>query len=149
MTEIVSAYRGAGGRGPLALQIHISITDTLGRARDLARTQWQNNAVGAPLDANLATPEELDVAGRHIPDEKLAETVIVTDSVDELVGRLREFEELGFERIYLQHVARDQSPFLELAERELLPALRGRVYHRLLTRKPPPQHRRHTPLPER
>ena len=32
-------------------------------------------------------------------------------------------EELGFERIYLHHVARDQSPFLELAERDLLPAL--------------------------
>lgn len=120
---IVRAYRGAGGRGPLALQVHISIADTIGQARDLARDQWRNNAIDAPLDADLATPEELDLAGRYLPDEKISEVVIVTDSVDDLVGRLREFEELGFERIYLHHVARDQAPFLELAERELLPAL--------------------------
>ena len=122
---IVRSYRGAGGRGPLALQVHISIADTIDRARDLAREQWRNNAVDSPLDADLATPEELDLAGRYLPDEKIAEAVIVTDSVDDLVGRLREFEELGFERIYLHHVARDQTPFLELAEQELLPALHG------------------------
>ncbi|AWH90882.1 TIGR03885 family FMN-dependent LLM class oxidoreductase [Dietzia lutea] len=122
---IVRAYRGAGGRGPLALQVHISIADTIGQARDLARDQWRNNAIDAPLDADLSTPEELDLAGRYLPDEKIAESVIVTDSVGDLVGRLREFEELGFERIYLHHVARDQTPFLELAERELLPILHG------------------------
>lgn len=122
---IVGAYRAAGGRGPLALQVHISIADTIERARDLARDQWRNNAVDSPLDADLATPEELDLAGRYLPDEKIAEAVIVTDSVDDLVGRLRELEALGFDRIYLHHVARDQTPFLELAERELLPALHG------------------------
>lgn len=125
MAEIVGAYRGAGGRGPLALQVHLSIADTLGRARDLARDQWRNNAIDSPLDADLATPEDLELAGQYIPDETLADTVVITDSVDELVGRLREFEQLGFERIYLHHVARDQTPFLDLAESELLPALHG------------------------
>ena len=122
---IVGAYRAAGGRGPLALQVHISIADTIDRARDLAREQWRNNAVDSPLDADLATPEELDLAGRRLSDEKIAEAVIVTDSVDDLIGRLRDFEALGFERIYLHHVSRDQTPFLELAEQELLPELHG------------------------
>lgn len=122
---IVRAYRGAGGRGPLALQVHISIADTIDEARELARDQWRNNAVESPLDADLATPEELDLAGRYLPDEKIGDAVIVTDSVDDLVRRLREFEQLGFERIYLHHVARDQTAFLELARDELLPALRG------------------------
>ncbi|MCT2058480.1 MULTISPECIES: TIGR03885 family FMN-dependent LLM class oxidoreductase [Dietzia] len=122
---IVGAYRAAGGRGPLALQVHISIADTIERARDLVRDQWRNNAVDSPLDADLATPEELDLAGRRLSDEKIAEAVIVTDSVDDLIGRLRDFEALGFERIYLHHVSRDQTPFLELAEQELLPELHG------------------------
>lgn len=122
---IVGAYRAAGGRGPLALQVHISIADTIERARDLARDQWRNNAVDSPLDADLATPEELDLAGRRLSDEKIAEAVIVTDSVDDLIGRLRDFEALGFERIYLHHVSRDQTPFLDLAEQELLPELHG------------------------
>lgn len=66
-----------------------------------------------------------ELAGQYIPDETLADTVVITDSVDELVGRLREFEQLGFERIYLHHVARNQRPFLDLAESELLRALHG------------------------
>lgn len=123
MRSVVRAYRDAGGRGPLALQVHLSIADTLGQARDLARDQWQNHAVDEPLASDLATPEELDIAGRFIPDEEIAGSVIVTDSVDELVGRLRGFEEMGFEQIYLHHVARDQTPFLKLAENELLPEL--------------------------
>lgn len=125
MAEIVDTYRGAGGRGPLALQVHLSIADTIDQARELARDQWQNHAVESPLDADLATPEDLDIAGRHIPDPEIADTVIITDSVDELVGRLREFEGLGFDRIYLHHVGRDQTPFLSVAEHELLPALHG------------------------
>ncbi|ODQ86030.1 hypothetical protein BFG51_05220 [Dietzia alimentaria] len=48
MTEIVSAYRGAGGRGPLALQVHISIADTLGRARDLARASGRTTPSARP-----------------------------------------------------------------------------------------------------
>ena len=73
--------------------------------------------------ADLPTPEEFDLVARYIPDEKIEETVIVTDSVDHLVGRLREFEELGFDEIYLHHVSQDQLGFLEMAEQELLPAL--------------------------
>lgn len=121
--EIIRAYRGAGGRGPLALQVHVSIAETLDRAWDLARDQWQNHALDPPLAADLPTPEDFDIAGRYIPDEKIAESVIVTDSVDELVAQLREFEQLGFEQIYLHHVARDQAPFLELARTTLLPEL--------------------------
>lgn len=125
VAEIVGAYRGAGGRGPLALQVHISVAETLDHAWEMARDQWQNHALDPPLAADLATPEEFDIAGRYIPDEKIAEAVIVTDSVDELVGRLREFEQLGFEQIYLHHVAQDQAPFLELAEQKLLLRLHG------------------------
>ena len=125
MEEIVGAYRGAGGRGPLSLQVHVSIAETIDQAWDIARDQWQNLAVDEPLASGLATPEELDIAGQFIPDDKIAESVIVTDSVDELVGQLREFEQLGFEQTYLHHVGRDQAPFLELARDELLPALHG------------------------
>ena len=55
--------------------------------------------------------------------ERWSEGVIVTDSVPELVSRLRQYGDLGVDEIYLHHVAADQGPFLELAEEELLPAL--------------------------
>ncbi|MBD8061099.1 TIGR03885 family FMN-dependent LLM class oxidoreductase [Oceanitalea stevensii] len=125
MREIVGAYREAGGNGTLALQVHVSIAPTLSEARDIARDQWQNNTFPEPIAHDTATPEDFDRIGRYVPDDVIAGAVVVTDSVAGLVEQLREYEELGFDEVYLHHVGQDQAPFLELAERELLPALRA------------------------
>src|SRR5690554_1557443 len=50
---IVEAYRGAGGSGPLAIQVHVSIAASLDAAWAIARDQWRNHALGAPFDKNL------------------------------------------------------------------------------------------------
>lgn len=124
--QIIDAYRGAGGRGPLSVQVHVCIAESMAQARRIARDQWRNHALPVPLQHDLPIPEYFDMAGQHVPDEEIAGGVIITDSVPDLVERLRAYEELGFDRIYLHHVAQDQQPFLELAEQELLPALRER-----------------------
>ncbi len=125
MRAIVAAYRDNGGTGPLALQVHLSIAPTLSEARDLARDQWQNNVFPEPVAHDTATPEDFDKIGQFVPDDEIAGAVVVTDSVAGLVEQLREYEALGFDEVYLHHVGQDQSYFLELAERELLPALRS------------------------
>lgn len=123
--EIVAAYREGGGTGPLALQVHVSLAPTMSEARDIARDQWQNNTFPEPIAHDTATPEDFDKIGQYVPDDVIAGAVIVTDSVAGLVERLREYEALGFEEIYLHHVAQDQAPFLKIAEDKLLPALRA------------------------
>ena len=125
--EIVEAYRGAGGAGPLALQVHLSVAASLDEAWAIARHQWRNHALGDPFDKDLPTPEEFDAAGRSVSDEDIARSAIITDSVAELVERVRELEQIGFDEVYLHHVGQDQAPFLDLAEREILPALRSRA----------------------
>jgi probable non-F420 flavinoid oxidoreductase len=122
---IVEAYRGAGGHGPMAIQVHVALADSLEEARAIARHQWRNHALDFPLGHDLPTPEHFDAAGKHVDDDAIAGSVIVTDSTAELVEKVRAFEELGFEEVYLHHVGQDQAPFLERAERELLPALRA------------------------
>ena len=125
MREIIAAYRDNGGAGPLALQVHLSIAPSLAEARDIARDQWRNHPFDEPIPHDTATPEDFDAMGQFMPDEKIAGAVVVTDSVPGLVDQLREYEQLGFEEIYLHHVGQDQSYFLELARHELLPRLRG------------------------
>lgn len=123
--EIVDAYREAGGTGPLALQVHVSIAETMDQAWEFARDQWRNHAIPEPLQHDLPTPEYFDMAGQHVPDDEVAGAVLITDSVAQLAGWLGQYADLGFDEIYLHHVAQDQGPFLELAEQELLPALRS------------------------
>ena len=123
--EIVAAYRDNGGTGTLALQVHLSIAPTLAEARDIARDQWRNHPFPEPIGHDTATPEDFDAIGQFVPDEEIARSVVVTDSVAALVEQVREYEEIGFDEVYLHHVSQDQAPFLELAEHELLPALRS------------------------
>lgn len=122
--DIVDAYRENGGRGSLALQVHVALEPTMQQARDVARDQWQNHALPAPLPYDLATPQDFDALGPAVPDEEIARAVLVTDSVAHLVERLREYESFGFDEVYLHHVSQDQDRFLTVAERELLPALK-------------------------
>lgn len=123
MRDIVQTYRGAGGTGTVALQVHLSIAPTLDEAWAIARDQWRSNTVPPPVSVDTATPQEFDLITRFVPDDEVGAAAVITDSAGELAERIAGFNELGFDEIYLHHVGQDQSYFLEVAERELLPAL--------------------------
>lgn len=125
MRDIVQTYRGAGGTGPVALQIHLALAPTEQEAWAIAREQWRSNTLPPPVSVDTPTPEEFDLITRFVPDEEIGAAAVVTSSVSDLVERIRQFEELGFDEVYLHHVGQDQSYFLRVAEAELLPALRG------------------------
>jgi F420-dependent oxidoreductase-like protein len=66
----------------------------------------------------------LAATGRDMPPEEYLETrrhALVLGTVDEAAGRLRELEEAGVERIFLQHLAHDDVEMVELIGRELVP----------------------------
>lgn len=66
----------------------------------------------------------LAATGRDLPPEEYLETrrpVLVLGTVDEAATRLRELEEAGAERIFLQHLAHDDVEMVELIGRELVP----------------------------
>ncbi|GAA2080300.1 TIGR03885 family FMN-dependent LLM class oxidoreductase [Aeromicrobium halocynthiae] len=123
--DVVRAYRDAGGTGTVALQVHVCLAPTMTLAREIARDQWQNHALPTVLHYDAATPQELDAHGHDVPDSDVAEAVLVSDSVPDLAERLLQLVSLGFDEVYLHHVGQDQAPFLQVAEHELLPALRS------------------------
>src|SRR5687768_10480588 len=49
LRQMVEAYRGAGGAGPLALQVHLSWAPTEAEAEELAHDQWRSNVFGEPV----------------------------------------------------------------------------------------------------
>lgn len=56
--------------------------------------------------------------------EKVAEKVVCGSDLERFVAKVREAEELGFDRISLHQVGTEQEAFLRFAKDELLPALR-------------------------
>jgi probable non-F420 flavinoid oxidoreductase len=119
------AYRSAGGRGPLALQVHLSYAQTDEEALDIAYDQWRANVLGPPLAWDIDSVEGFDTAGSFVRPEDMHSSVIISSDPGEHVRRLEEFLELGFDRIYLHHVGKEQDRFLDTFGEHVLPRLRN------------------------
>jgi molybdopterin-guanine dinucleotide biosynthesis protein A len=55
--------------------------------------------------------------------EQVAEKVVCGPDPDEHRKAIDEFEQAGFDRVYVHQVGRDQEPFFAFYERKILPEL--------------------------
>jgi probable non-F420 flavinoid oxidoreductase len=120
---VLDAYRDAGGRGGAAVQIHLSYHGRIERAVQVAREQWAHAVVAPPERWELARPEEFAARATQATDADLHEHVVISDDLDDLAARIAAIAELGFERVYLHDVDKDQTRFL----RDVAPALLARL----------------------
>jgi probable non-F420 flavinoid oxidoreductase len=123
LRRVIDAYRGAGGRGPVTLQVHLSYAPTYDEALAIAHEQWRNGLVGPPDCWDLALPEEFDARVAHAAPDEVAETVLVSADPAEHLDRLTELVALGFDRIFLHHVGRDQDAFIDAFGERVVPQL--------------------------
>lgn len=124
LREVIAAYRGAGGRGPLALQLHLSWAPTLEEAERIAFDQWRSNVLGAPLAWDIATVEGFDAASEHITLDSVRQAVRISADLAQHVAWIREYADLGFDDIYLHFVGQDQAAYLDAFGTHVLPKVR-------------------------
>ncbi|MPV38296.1 TIGR03885 family FMN-dependent LLM class oxidoreductase [Georgenia subflava] len=124
LRAVVDAYRDAGGRGPLAIQVHLSWAPTEDEAVALAHDQWRSNVFAEPLSLDMPTPEYYDIASRDVTAHTVAGAVRISADPGRHVAWIREYADLGFDEIYLHHVGQDQRAWLDTAATTVLPALR-------------------------
>src|SRR5688500_14057946 len=78
LRDIVSAYRDAGGRGPLSLQVHLSWAPTAEEADALAFDQWRSNVFTEPVNWDTETQQGFDVMAEHVDLEAVRGAVEVS-----------------------------------------------------------------------
>ena len=66
LREMIAAYRDAGGRGKLALQVHLSWDPDPDRATEIAYDQWRSNVFAPPVCWDLDHVEAFDAASEHV-----------------------------------------------------------------------------------
>ena len=125
LRDIVSAYRDAGGRGPLALQVHLSWAPTRAEADAIAFDQWRSNVFTEPVNWDTETQQGFDVMAEHVDLEAVRGAVEVSHDLSWHRDRLAELAAVGFDDLYLHHVGQEQTAFLDTFGSEVLPALRG------------------------
>jgi probable non-F420 flavinoid oxidoreductase len=123
LRALIDAYREAGGRGKLALQVHVSYDPDPDRALALAFEQWRSNVFAPPVCWDLDTAEAFEVAAAHVTPADVAEVVRVSADLGQHTAWIAEYLELGFEEVYLHHVGQEQRGFLDAFGEFVLPQL--------------------------
>src|SRR4051812_40223006 len=104
LREMVAAYRDAGGRGKLVLQVHLSYDPDPDRALATAFEEWRNGVVGPPRAGDLDPPQALERARATATPADVAQVVRVSSDLGRHAAWIAEYVELGFDDIYLHHV---------------------------------------------
>jgi probable non-F420 flavinoid oxidoreductase len=123
LRRIAAAYRDAGGRGPLCLQVHLSWAPDADEAARLAYEQWRANVFAPPVCWDLELTDHFDEVSRDVPYARVAEVVNVSADLDEHTRWLAGYAELGFDQIYLHHVGQSLGGFIDAFGTKVLPRL--------------------------
>jgi coenzyme F420-dependent glucose-6-phosphate dehydrogenase len=118
--ELVSEYRAAGGDGPRYGQLTVCYDRDEARARKTALEVWPNAGLGGELTFELPLPRHFEQATETLTEDQVAESVVCGPDVDRYLEKITEFEDAGFDHVYIHQVGRDQESFFEFAQSELL-----------------------------
>ncbi len=125
--DLVREFDERGGRGKRRIaQVPICWDPSKDAAIKRAHDQFRWFGGGWKVNAELPGTAGFAGASQFVRPEDVAESIPCGPDVSVHVDAVREFEEAGFTDVAVVQVGGDTQPaFLEWAEQELLPALRG------------------------
>ncbi|TMM33228.1 MAG: TIGR03557 family F420-dependent LLM class oxidoreductase [Actinobacteria bacterium] len=121
--ELIEDFEQAGGTGkPRYGHLTACWAASEEEAKRTAHEQWPNAGLEGPLNQELATPADFEAVAEMVEPEDL-ETLPLGPDADRWLEAIKEFENAGYDHVYIHQIGRDQDGFLEFAKRELLPRL--------------------------
>lgn len=126
LLERFAAGAREAGRDPAAmpkvLQVHLSWADTDENALDNAVRQWPNGAMRFSK-ADIRSPFEFASIARMLRPEDFEGQLTISADPDVHVAALQRYIDLGFDRIYLHNVGRNQAEWIRAFGDHVLPQL--------------------------
>ena len=107
---------------PKVLQLHLSWADTDEQALANAMTEWPNGAMKFPK-ADIRSPHEFAAMAALVRPEGFEGRMVISSDPDMHRAHIQSFVDLGFDRVYLHNVGRNQKEWIEVFGREVLPKL--------------------------
>lgn len=127
LRKMVETFRENGGAGkPLTIKMQISYDVSEEKALEGAFDQWRNNIFPSKLTSALNTPAQFDALGSKVRKEDIPDYVLTGSNPDVFIEKIRAFAELGFEKIIIHNVNREQENFIDFFGKEVLPEFADR-----------------------
>jgi G6PDH family F420-dependent oxidoreductase len=94
------------------------------RARQTVHRLWPNEALPGELAQVLPTPEHFEQASQLVTEEMVAEDVPCGPDVDRHVEAIQEYEQAGFDELYIGQIGPEQKEFFTAYRELVLPRVR-------------------------
>jgi hypothetical protein len=93
-------------------------------ARRMIHRLWPNMGLPGELAQELATPKHFEQAVSIVTEEMVADTPPCGPDPEPYLESIRQYEEAGYDEIYMHQIGPDQEGFFRFYEQEILPELR-------------------------
>jgi len=114
LSNLIDAYRAAGGRGRLHLQVHLSWAPDEAQAEAIAHEQWRSNVFPPPACWDIDSAETFDAVSQDVSIEPVRQVANASSGLGRHTAQLAEYAELGFDEIALHHVGQRQDEWIEI-----------------------------------
>jgi len=126
LQPVIDAFRSGGGEGkPMFLKVQLSYAATDDAAREGAFDQWRTNIFTSNVLADFSVVGQFDEAAQFVRPEDLDPFVHISSDLNRHAEWINGYQEMGFNRITLHNVNREQEQFITAFGERVLPQLRG------------------------
>ncbi len=85
--------------------------------------QWRTNIFPGKVKGDLWKVEHFDALGEFVTIGDIKKKILVSSNIQQHIDSLKEYAELGFEKIILHNVGRNQEEFINVFGEKVLPKL--------------------------
>jgi coenzyme F420-dependent glucose-6-phosphate dehydrogenase len=107
---------------PKILQLHLSWAETDEEATRNALVEWPNGGMKFPKQ-DIRSPYDFAQIAKLVRPEDFQGRMLISSDLDAHRREIQRFLDLGFDRVYLHNVGRNQREWIEAFGREVLPRL--------------------------
>jgi len=107
---------------PKVLQLHLSWASTYEEALANAMTEWPNGGMKFPK-GDIRSPFELEQMAKLVRPDDFEGRMVISEDPDVHRAHIQQYADLGFDRIYLHNVGRNQREWIDEFSSSVLPRL--------------------------
>ncbi|HEU4496665.1 MAG TPA: TIGR03885 family FMN-dependent LLM class oxidoreductase [Flavobacterium sp.] len=121
LEKMAAAFKKNAPGKPMALKVQVSYDPSEEAALEGAWEQWKNNIFPSSLLSEINTPEQFDALGASVRKEDIKEHVIISSDPEVYIEKIKAFSAMGFKKIYMHNVNRQQEKFIKFFGTQVLP----------------------------
>src|SRR5262249_5866398 len=120
--ETVQAFERAGGRGKARYaELTVCWARDEAEARRIAVECWPIVGMEGQLTSELRLPAYFEQAARMVREDDLTESVVCGPDPARHLAGIRQFEEAGFDHVWVHQIGPDQEGFFRVYAYEIIP----------------------------